>query len=225
MRKLITLLLAALALVACEQPVATTPVPASEPIPVEPVSDPINLRVYNSAWQIVEEAYVTQSRALTSSALIEAYVDEYNETHTDDQLHVVYGETAIPLESAPLADAYIIRSDNTVSSEYHDVPRSDLVDRREVWRAQAYAEAGTLYVDRIPPAPEPEPVITDYERYALYYVLVSDGSILAETHCEDWEVAGYPSRQACYDTTRTSWQAQVYADGGATELVAGRLYP
>jgi len=182
------------------------------------VSNPVNVRVYNSAWEIVDEGYVASSRAVTTIQSYDDYAEAYNLTHTDDQLFVVEGEEVVPIEEAPNANAYIVNATtHDIIAEYLDWPRSDLSERRELWRFQAQADGGVLYVDRVPPPPV---VIIDdrpaYEKYALYLVYVSDGSIKYEEHPETEEE--YLSRRAAYEL-------QVMADGGLTYLVAGRLYP
>jgi len=197
----------AIILVSCETPATVTPtVPAT------------NVRIYNSAWEIVQEGTVATSKAITTIQSYADYAEAYNLTHTDDQLFVVEGEEVVPIEEAPNANAYIVNATtHDIIAEYLDWPRSDLSERRELWRFQAQADGGVLYVDRVPPPPV---VIIDdrpaYEKYALYLVYVSDGSIKYEEHPETEEE--YLSRRAAYEL-------QVMADGGLTYLVAGRLYP
>jgi len=201
------LFMLAIILVSCETPATVTPtVPAT------------NVRIYNSAWEIVQEGTVATSKAITTIQSYADYAEAYNLTHTDDQLFVVEGEEVVPIEEAPNANAYIVNATtHDIIAEYLDWPRSDLSERRELWRFQAQADGGVLYVDRVPPPPV---VIIDdrpaYEKYALYLVYVSDGSIKYEEHPETEEE--YLSRRAAYEL-------QVMADGGLTYLVAGRLYP
>lgn len=218
MRKLVFVLGMVIMLAACQTAIDVAP-----ELTV-PVVETVNVRVYNSAWQVVEEASVAESRALDSADLIAAYVAEYNETHTDDQLQIVYGEDVVPIEEAPACNAWIVKPDtHDIIGEYLNWPRADLVERRELWRQQAYADGGILFVDRIPPAPEPV-IIDPYVKYALYYIDAATGAILAEEHCEEWEAEGYESQEAYYNVLRPLWAGQVYADGGTTRLVAGEIY-
>ena len=181
------------------------------------VSNPINVRVYNSAWEIVDEGYVASSRAITTIQSYDDYAEAYNSEHTDDQLFVVEGEEVVPIEEAPNANAYIADAvTHDIIKEYLGWDRSDIVTRREIWRIQAMADGGVLYVDRIPPPPVP--VVDDrpaYEKYALYLVYTSDDSIKYEEHLET---------ESEYLARRADYELQVMADGGTTYLIAGRLY-
>jgi hypothetical protein len=183
--------------------------------------DPINVRLYNSAWEIVQEGYVESravSRSVTTIQSYADYAEEYNLTHTEDQLFLIEGEEIVPIEEAPPADAYIVDpTTHDIIAEYLDWPRVDLSDRREVWRFQAMASGGVLYVDRVPPPPIP--VIDErpaYEKYALYLIYTDTGIIKYEEHLET--EAEFIERRAVYEI-------QVMADGGLTYMVAGRLYP
>ena len=177
-----------------------------------------NVRLYNSAWEIVQEGYVAPSRAVTTIQSYEDYAEEYNAANKEDQLFLIEGEEVIPIESAPAANAYIVEPvTHDIIAEYLDWPRADISDRREIWRFQAMASGGVLYVDQVPPPPVP--IIDDrpaYEKYALYLVYTATGVIKYEEHCET--EAEYIERRALY-------QLQVMADGGLTYLVAGELYP
>ena len=207
--KILMLLLLPL-LFSCTEVVSVTP---TEPVP--------NVRLYNSAWEIVQEGYVevrAVSRSVTTIQSYADYAEEYNLTHTEDQLFLIEGEEIVPIEEAPAADAYIVdATTHDIISEYLDWPRVDLSDRREIWRFQAMASGGVLYVDRVPPPPIP--IIDDrpaYEKYALYLIYTENGIIKYEEHPETEEE--YLSRRAVYEL-------QVMADGGTTYMVAGRLYP
>jgi len=200
------------------EPVAT-PAPVVEtPAPVAPPPTPLpNIRVYNSAWEIVQEGYVA-ARAVTTIQSYADYVAAYNAKTMDDQFFLIEGEDIIPIEDAPAADAYIVDPvTHDIIKEYLDWPRADIADRREIWRMQAMADAGVLYVDRVPPPPI---VVVDerpaYERFALYLVYTADNSIKYEEHLET--EAEYLARKSVYEL-------QAYADGGLTYVVAGRLYP
>lgn len=196
---------------------APAPVPAPEPTPTPPPAPVPNVRIYNSAWEIVQEGYVA-ARAVTTIQSYADYVAEYNLTHTEDQFFLIEGEDIISIEDAPAADAYIVDPvTHDIIKEYLDWPRADIANRRDVWRMQASADGGVLYVDRVPPPPV---VVIDerpaYEKYALYLVNTADGSIKYEEHLET--EAEYLDRKRVYEQ-------QAYADGGLTYVVAGRLYP
>ena len=186
--------------------------------PGEIVTPLPNVRIYNSAWEIVQEGYVEKSRAVTTIQSYADYAAEYNAANTEDQLFVIEGEEIISIESAPAANAYIVDpATHDIIKQYLDWPRVDISDRREIWRFQATADGGVLYVDRIPPPPIV--VIDDrpaFEKYALYLIYTDTGIIKYEEHPET--EAEFLIRQAVYQT-------QVSADGGTTYLIAGRLYP
>ena len=177
-----------------------------------------NVRLYNSAWEIVQEGYIAPSRAITTIQSYEDYAEEYNATTLDDQLFLIEGEEVVPIDKAPAANAYIVEPDtHDIIAEYLDWPRADISDRREIWRFQAMASGGVLYVDQVPPPPIP--IIDDrpaYEKYALYLVYTATGAIKYEEH---------PETEAEYLERRAIYQLQVMADGGLTYLVAGQLYP
>ena len=201
-RKLMILVLLAVVLFSCSQ------VPMDVP----------NVRLYNSAWEIVQEGSVARSKAVTTIQSYADYAEAYNLAHTDDQLFVVEGDEVVPIEEAPPADAYIVdAATHDIISEYLDWPRADISDRRELWRVQAMASGGVLYVDRIPPPPVP--IIDDrpaYEKYALYLIYVDTGVIKYEEH---------PETEAEYLERRPMYELQAAADGGTTYVIAGRLYP
>jgi len=206
------LLILALFMVSCTPtvPVIEPPAPIVIPVP--------NIRIYNSAWDIVQEGYVETSRAVTTIQSYSDYAAEYNASNTEDQFFVIEGEAIIPIEDAPPADCYIVDpTTHDIIREYIDWPRIDLSERRETWRFQAMADGGVLYVDRVPPPPIP--VIDTrpaYEKWALYLIYTDTGIIKYENHMTT--EADYISERAVYETA-------VAADGGLTYLVAGRLYP
>jgi hypothetical protein len=182
------------------------------------IQDSVNVRLYNSEWEIVQEGYVASSKAVTTIQSYADYAEAYNLAHTDDQLFIIEGEEVIPIEEAPAADAYIVdAATHDIISEYIDWPRADISERRELWRFQAMASGGILYVDRIPPPPV---VIIDdrpaYEKWALYLIYTFDNSIKYEEH---------PATEAEYLERRPMYELQAAADGGTTYVIAGRLYP
>lgn len=169
MRRVI-LLLAVLAMVSCTEIIAP-------PAP--------NVHVYNSAWDVVAEATVYESRALGTAQTLEEYVASYNATHTDDQLFLVEG-AEVPVEEAPDAPAFIVNSATLAVYWSDTVERADLRQRREAWRLSVEAMADpdtgqlvpcTLYVDQVPPDPpviEPPPprlwvALVNYTTLEIFY--------------------------------------------------------
>jgi hypothetical protein len=187
--------------------------------PIDPIPVIIpNVRIYNSAWEIVQEGRIETSRAVTTIQSYTDYAAEYNAAHIDDQLFIIEGEDIIPIEDAPAADAYIVETaTHDIIRSYLSWPRADISDRRDIWRFQAMADGGVLYVDRIPPPPIP--IVDDrpaFEKYALYLIYTIDDTIKYEAHMPT---------EADFITERAVYETQVRADGGFTYLVAGRLYP
>lgn len=181
-----------------------------------------NVRVVNSAWQVVREA--TLAREITSTDDLQADVDAYNQSHTDDQWWLIYGEVP-PIEAAPTVDAFIVFADtHEVSSKYLGIERADLVARRNMWRLQIDLDSQggrpcVLYVDNIPPAPEPVVVVPvdPYVAYAIY-VLDSSGAVLWEEHATAED----------YATRLNAWRLSCEVQNGAHPedpwtMVTGRL--
>lgn len=169
-----------------------------------------NVHIVNTIWETVYETTLSE-RGIDSVDFLITMRDEYNAAHTDDQWQIIYGDVP-PAAAAPAADAYIVAASLDTLAEYHGLARTDLATRREVLRTQAAEDGGTLYIDKAPP--EPPPVITDYERYALYLV-AADGTILYEEHLT---AETFPARLAVY-------QLQAQQDGHGEYVVYGRLYP
>lgn len=213
MNKLFAIIFA-LVLASCVTP--TDPEPATVDIIVS--TPMVNVRIYNSAWEIVQEGYVERSRAVTTIQSYEDYAAEYNLKNTEDQLFIIEGEEIIPIEDSPPVDAYIVEpTTHDIMYEYLDWPRVDLVERRELWRWWTEASGGVLYVDRIPPPPIP--VIDTrpaYEKYALYLIYTDTGIIQYEEH---------PESEQEYLERRSMYLLQESADGGTTYVISGRLYP
>lgn len=216
MRKFL-IALAALLFASCQYPTAITEI-------VQPPA--ANVRIYDSAWDILAEARLEPSRAITSTVDLEAQVDAYNSAHTDDQRFLVFGEEVIPVESSPLARAYLVASDYAPIASYA-CPRSDLAAERETWRAEAQEQGALLYVDRDPPPYVPPHIVTDWERYALY-VVDSSGSIIYEDHCTGWLAGGWDSIDQYFYSRRQAFQSVVDGAQGPNlpwRLIAGQLYP
>ena len=131
-----------------------------------------------------------------------------------------------PIEASPLVDIYIVTPEgHEIVKEQLDYSRVDFVEYRNLWQFDAAACAGVLYVDNIPPPPipviDPRP---DYEKYAIY-LLAADGSIVFETHCEDWAENLYTSIKLWYAERIRQMNLQATADGGGEYVHAGSLYP
>jgi hypothetical protein len=147
---------------------------------------PANVHVYDSSWSKVAEATKrASSRDIDDALTLEAFVDEYNAAHTDDQLFLVEG-SEVPIEEAPPAMAYIVNATSLEIYWASSVARVDLVDNREAWRMSVLATADpstgqlvpcTLYVDNVPPEPPiiipPEPqlwtALVDSTTSTAYY--------------------------------------------------------
>ena len=184
--------------------------------------DAKGLYIYNSRWERqydIEKQYARDIVAYTP----EEYAAKYNETTPGDHLYIYDKE--VPISEAPLATAFICQiGDHKLLMALEGVPRSDFIDRAETWKLQAYAMAGELYIDHCPVY---TPIIdnrTDYEKYAVYMILKTDGSIYFETHCQDWKEAGYASIGACYEAYLLMVNNTNYADGGIYTIVIGQIY-
>lgn len=209
MRKIL-FALSVLVLMSCTPPVDETPPP--------------NVRVYNSAWQVVAEERVGEARAVDVPLTLEELVADYNAAHTEDQLFLVEGEALVPIELAPPVNAWFVDEDTyEVIEEYLMVPRREIIENREAWRMQV-ANLGhcVLFIDRIPPPPEPPRPVTDFELYAIY-LIDEAGAIIAEEHCEAWAEWGYASREAMFVALSTLWRTELGSHPG-WQLVTRTLY-
>lgn len=211
--------------------------PAVTVKPVEETPEPAVLYVYDSAWNLRDlSAALPSARDLTVPASLQAFVDEYNETHTDDQLTIT--EEEVPVEEAPTCELWIVDATTYEVKITHDpwgneipyhltgLPRSEVYDRREAWRLDCIGVGnGMLFVDRDPPAPIPPPVEPvddrpDYEKYALY-LFDATGALIAEDHCED--IGDYPSKLAYFNARKEAYAMDCVAHPGWT-YIAGRLW-
>lgn len=241
MKRFLVLLIAVVAL-------ACTPT-----VPVDiPPKESIKLYVYDSSWKLKEVAdALPASRAAEAPATLQTYVDNYNATHTDDQLFIKEG--AVPIEQAPTCELWIVDKDNyepkmTTDAygnpmAYHltGVARSEVVDRREAWRLECIGVGnGLLFVDKAPPAPIPPPpppppdTRPDYVKYALYMIdpdadgdakVESIADIVLEDHCEN--IGGYETKKAYFEATKRNYELDLAAAAFPPDhiVVSGRLYP
>lgn len=239
MKRFLVLLIAVVAL-------ACTPT-----VPVEDPPETVKLYVYDSSWTLREVAEaLPASREAEAPASLQAYVDEYNETHTDDQLFITEGE--VPVEEAPTCELWIVDATNyevkiTIDPYGNPIPyhltgieRSEVVDRREAWRLECIGIGnGLLFVDKAPPDPIPDPVEEpdtrpDYVKYAVYLInpngdgdpdVESTADIMIEDHCE--AIGDYPSKQAYFDGRISAYNGDIIANypGLGYYVVSGRLYP
>lgn len=154
--------------------------------------------VYNSKWDLVDTSSLGRSAV---EADIAAYVESYNATHTTNHLFIMPEETPVsqsPYAKVAIVDAYTnkpkmhIRNGKLVEYKHDDIPRWQLQNEDWEWRWEQEILAvggGVLYIDVDPPAEIP-PIIdtrTDYEKYAIYVVEPTDGTIIGEEHCnETW---------------------------------------
>lgn len=226
MKRLVILLALAVACAPSPEIVYIIPSPTTEP---SATPEPVNLRVYDSAWAVVIEASVARSRELDSDDAIATQVDAYNTAHTDDQWRILYGEEAVPVTNAPDATVYIVDAASHEVYFQDEVPRADLEERREAWRLSVDAWSddrgqlvdAALYVDNVPPAPViiATPAPDPYVIYALYCIDRA-GAIMCEDHptAED-----YPRRLGDFRLT-VECQNTFHPDD-PWELITGRLYP
>ncbi len=193
-----------------------------------PVFEIPNVHVVDTSWRVVREDHLAGRMAsITTTAGIEAEIAEYNATHTDDQWRLVFGDVP-PIEAAPTADAYIVYADtHEVESEYLNIARAEVVERRAAWRLQAELESVTsgrlcvLYVDNVPPAPTPPEQVDPYVQYALYIVVVGTGEIVVEEHATA-ESFATRLRALTYDVELHNILSPAEP---AWALVSGRLWP
>lgn len=142
MRKL-ALFFATIALVSC--------VPAV----IQPPANIERKYIYNSNGELVATPETVQSRG-DLSAIDAAYVEQYNATHTDDQLRVLDAETPID-EQAPAKITFAYADTNEVWSIWPALERSAVKGNRDGWALQIDIEsmkagrACVLYVDKDPP--------------------------------------------------------------------------
>jgi hypothetical protein len=214
------------------------------PVVVEETEDPVETPVYvvNSAWQVVKTDTLKKSaRAIESLDAIQAEVDAYNSTHTDDQWIILEDEVP-PIEEAPEATLTIIFTDDSEVYATSTVERAKLEYERGIARSEIQTlkynsgRETALYVDNAapiytPPYVEPVDNRPDYEKYAIY-VIDAAGAILFEEHppegadllsyfmgdatktAKDW----YIQRS---DIFRQNWRNDFPT---AVELITGRLY-
>jgi len=223
MRKIWPLLL--VLLVACTPAITPAPeiITVTETITTE-VPPAANLRVYDSPWNIVAEEYIADSRAITTDALLSAYVEEYNAANTDSQLFIITGVELVPVEYAPKVNAWIVAPGNYARLRtYVNQSRADLSTLRELWRTEAATLGGILYIDRLPPDEIIPVVKTAYELYALY-VIDPTGAIYAETHCEEWAEWGYASQADLYATMLPLYRLEAQQHGAGWTCIAGEIY-
>lgn len=220
MRKLMILLLL-ITLAACTVP--TDGLDGKDGAPGTSGTAP-NVHIVNSAWETVYETTL-EARAIDSVDFIDLMVSDFNAAHTDDQWRIIYGDVP-PIANAPTTDAYIINAALDKLVECRGLARSEVAEKRAELQAIAKETAGTLYIDKSPPVPIPVPILTDYEKYAIYLV-AADGSIIAETHCADdpWADYGYASLAEWFQARKAMFDLQAMGDGHGEYVIAGRLYP
>jgi hypothetical protein len=219
---LIATMILAVLLSGCTPPAAASEAPAA----TSPVTPPApNVHVVNSAWEVVREDVLASAKSITSTDELQASIDAYNATHTDDQWRLIYGDVP-PIAEAPTVDAYIVTCDtHELATEYHDIARADLVARRDAWRLQVEvsgAEMGSecvLYVDNVPPAPIPVTPPDPYVTYAIYALDAGD-VVLYEEH----------PAAADYGTRLYAWNLTIEVQNTTDpahpwHIVTGRLWP
>ena len=164
MKKILFALLVALALVSCKMSTEeNTTEAAATPAATVPAD---NVRIRNSAWQIVKSEHLAANRVgiskdITSTDALSEEVSAYNEANTDDQWFLEKGDE-VPIEKSPDATAYIVNASTLEIYAQYTVARTDLIERRDAWRSSVETMADpdtgklipcTLYVDNVPPEP------------------------------------------------------------------------
>lgn len=164
MRKVIIVLIAGLALVACSQP-------------TEPTKPTKTIVAVNSLWQVVKKE--TTARAADGETLVD-YVANYNSTTIDDFLRL-YEEGQVPdIHNAPPVSVFIVNPlTYAINWSAIDVPRISLVENADAWRADAHGQL--LFIDHVPPKPVYPWESTPYEWYAIY-AIDGTGKIIYEDH-------------------------------------------
>ena len=177
--KNILILFAVLALVSCKQ--------ADAPQTQTPVTTPVVTHVMNSLWQEVTVATVNAMSPASSIARdaasttgfvdLQNSVNLYNATHVGDQWFVVNG-TIPGIDQAPPCDIFIV--DGVTHAVLLDAdgnpfqhigwPRAQLVGNYSGWLQDAQNAGGVLYIDVIPPAPDPPTADQVYAAHQVYVI-------------------------------------------------------
>lgn len=192
------------------------------------VIEPVPYTVLDSAWNVVRTGFVDSavSRSIETTMDVLNSVSAYNDANNEDQYFYFEGEPP-PIEDAPAATAYIIRDDTRAIMYEAEVPRIDLIERREAWKLTTETIADpetlinipcTLFVDKIPELP-PAVEVDPYARYAVY-LLDGTGAILYEEHTTP---EAFSSRVSAYNVNAELMNRD-FPDDGPYTVVSGQLY-
>jgi len=192
--------------------------------PVTTIVNPVATRiVMNSLWQVVPMATVNAvGRSLSRDATInlDANVAAYNAAHVDDQWFIVDGE--IPgIDQAPACSIFIVDAITHVVMldgggnpfQHTNWPRAQLVSNYLGWLQDAQNAGGVLYIDVIPPAPDPPTAEQRYAKYSIY-IINNVGAIKFERHCDTVDPGWYPDTPDQYFSAMSAWfQTIIQTDG------------
>jgi len=213
-----------------ETPAVTTPATTPKP-EIKPYY------VKNSKWIDVDITTLIPAKSARSVESLPSLDDalvivaNYNEANNDDQLHL--DTTDIPITEAPDVVLYFSKAVDGyyVIKEQYTITRGEYSGRDYMFRSQASAGGYVMFVDKVPetaPPPYVDPR-TPYEKYSIYCVKTSDGSIFFEEHCtETWDSNylnadwGYLSVEE-YFTKRLSG-ITTWAVGEGCTTVSGQIY-
>jgi len=193
--------------------------------------------VKNSVWDNVDLTTLPQytNRTVSRSIggvsdleLAQGIVAEYNAENNDDQLVILTED--IPIEESPDVTIYFVKAVDgyyEIHSTYHD-KRSFYKQYKQETEQDAAQFGCIVFIDKVPET-APLPVIdtrTDYEKYSVYLILDSDGSILSADHCseDDWASNGYKSLDVYFTQILYSYESEARAEGAGHSVVYGQIY-
>jgi hypothetical protein len=169
--------------------------------------------VKNSLWKNCSLEYLVAKKAgrsvtaEISAGDLQNIVDGLNATENDNQYFVE--ETDTDITESPTINVYIVNEANptdgsepwSILGQYLDWPRSDYAARPQAFKDQAEILGGILYVDKIPP--KPEPVIdtrTEHEKNQLTIYSANTGKIIYSENClDEYDGTNFASLAQCYE--------------------------
>ena len=201
--------------------------------------------VKNSKWEAVPLSdLVVKSTARAADTVITegdlaAIVEKLNSSENDNQYFIETTDTDVT--ESPTINIYIVNEANpTDGSEpwsllksYIGWSRADFAARPDAWRMEAECLGGILFVDKIPP--KPEPIVdtrTEHEKNQLTIYSVNTGKIIYAENCLDiYDGTNYASLAQCYEYRYNAYKTEseahnvmtIYADDQWVFL-AGHYY-
>ena len=201
--------------------------------------------VKNSDWDPVKLETLAVKTAARNAVITEeelsSLVAKLNESETDMQYFLLKED--VPAEEAPLCNIYIVNeaypTDGTegwsILEQFLDYPRQDVKERRGAWLKEADFKGGILFIDKIPP--KPEPVIdprSDHEKYTIYILYEADDEIHYKEHCTEtcsapdfFVTSGWKNIQEYYRTRISTLMSSYHHVGGPqglTYVITGYYY-